>query len=269
MPKELETKLKKEAASKGYSGEKADAFVYGSLRKTGWKPKREREGGQGTGHGSLEDITFHEETGDSAGDELCPVFTHPLHKGSGKGFAYKGENTGLESDGAITWGALDPPKIDGEDVEPFTPGAQSCNRDAGQGIHYGAPIDYFGPDTDYRAEEIDVHQYGRAYDPYPFRDYYKTDDKMNERTFRVMEQDKYDETATPGAITDKQPQTEAYGAVNYQGAGPDKDDGSKAGDCDYRSFESQRHFARTNKNKSQEYAVDISGLDTKHGKDIR
>lgn len=259
MPKELEDKLKKQAGThKDWSDERKDAYVYGSLRKTGWKPKREQ-------HGSLEDITFHEEAGDSAGDAICPVFTHPVHKGYGN----EGEKTGLKSDGAITWGAIDPPEIDGKDAEPFTPGNQSCNRDAGQGIHYGAPIDYFGPDTDYRAEEIDPHQYGRAYDPYPFRDYYKTDDKMNERTFRVMEQDKYDETPTPGVITDKQPQTEAYGAVNYQGAGPDKDDGSKAGECDYRSFESQRRFARANKDKSQEYAVDVTNLDTKFGKDIK
>lgn len=265
MPKELENKLKKEASNKGLSGDKSDAYVYGTMRKTGWKPKREQ---QASKHGSLEDIAFHEEATDPAGDSICPVFTHPLHKGSGKGFAAKGEDTGLESDGAIMWGALDPPAIDG-DTEQFTKGQQSCNRDAGQGIHYGAPIDYFGPDTDYRAEEIDVHQYGRAYDPYPFRDYYKTDDKMNERTFRVMEQDKYDETPTPGVVTDSQPQTEAYGAVNFRGAGPESADGSKDGADRYRSFEEQRRFARTNKNKSQEYAVDVSGLDTKLGKDIR
>ena len=41
MPKKLETALKKEAAKKGLSGARADAYVYGTLRKTGWKPKRE------------------------------------------------------------------------------------------------------------------------------------------------------------------------------------------------------------------------------------
>ncbi len=39
MPKEMERKLKAEAKSKGLSGEHADAYVYGTLRKTGWKPK--------------------------------------------------------------------------------------------------------------------------------------------------------------------------------------------------------------------------------------
>lgn len=31
MPKELEDKLKREAAAKGYTGERADHYVYGSL----------------------------------------------------------------------------------------------------------------------------------------------------------------------------------------------------------------------------------------------
>lgn len=39
MPKALESKLKKEAKKKGFKGKKANAYVYGTLRKTGWKPK--------------------------------------------------------------------------------------------------------------------------------------------------------------------------------------------------------------------------------------
>lgn len=42
MPKAQERKLKKIAAEKGMKGERADAFVYGSMRREGWKPKRER-----------------------------------------------------------------------------------------------------------------------------------------------------------------------------------------------------------------------------------
>lgn len=41
MPKALERKLKKEASSRGLKGSHADAYVYGTMRKTGWKPKRE------------------------------------------------------------------------------------------------------------------------------------------------------------------------------------------------------------------------------------
>lgn len=43
MPVELERKLKAEAVRK-FPGDKErqNAYVYGSLRKTGWKPKRER-----------------------------------------------------------------------------------------------------------------------------------------------------------------------------------------------------------------------------------
>lgn len=43
MPKALERKLKAEAASKGFTGDKANAYVYGTLRKTGWKPNREKK----------------------------------------------------------------------------------------------------------------------------------------------------------------------------------------------------------------------------------
>lgn len=42
MPKKLERELLKEAAKKHLSGDRKNAYVYGSLRKTGWKPKRER-----------------------------------------------------------------------------------------------------------------------------------------------------------------------------------------------------------------------------------
>jgi hypothetical protein len=38
MPKTLEKQLKKEVKKKGLKGDKADAYVYGTLRKTGWKP---------------------------------------------------------------------------------------------------------------------------------------------------------------------------------------------------------------------------------------
>ena len=38
MPKKLEKKLKDAAKEKGMKGDKADAFVYGTMRKTGWTP---------------------------------------------------------------------------------------------------------------------------------------------------------------------------------------------------------------------------------------
>ncbi len=44
MPKELEKKLKKEAAKKKLSAKRAAAYVYGTMRKLGWVPKRERVG---------------------------------------------------------------------------------------------------------------------------------------------------------------------------------------------------------------------------------
>jgi hypothetical protein len=159
MPRELENKLKKEAASKGYSDEKADAYVYGTMRKTGWKPKREQ-------HGSLEDITFHEEAAQRDTVMDGETVAHPIHKGYD----------------SVVFGDIEGWPEDGDEPKGST---MSANRDNGYGVHYGAPVDYFGPDTDYRAEEIDMTQYGKDYDPIPLRDYFKTEDKMYERTFRV------------------------------------------------------------------------------------
>ena len=39
MPKQLEQKLVKQANKKGLKGKRKNAYVYGTLRKTGWKPK--------------------------------------------------------------------------------------------------------------------------------------------------------------------------------------------------------------------------------------
>ena len=44
MPKALEVKLKKEARKKGLKGTRANAYVYGTMRDTGWKPNREKKG---------------------------------------------------------------------------------------------------------------------------------------------------------------------------------------------------------------------------------
>ena len=43
MPKALENQLKKQASAQGLKGEHKDAYVYGTLRKTGWKPEREKK----------------------------------------------------------------------------------------------------------------------------------------------------------------------------------------------------------------------------------
>ena len=42
MPKKLEKKLKSQAKKKGLSGDRADAYVYGTMRKQGWKPQGHR-----------------------------------------------------------------------------------------------------------------------------------------------------------------------------------------------------------------------------------
>jgi hypothetical protein len=44
MPKKFEKELRRKAKEKGMKGEEMDAYVYGTLRKTGWKPKKEKKG---------------------------------------------------------------------------------------------------------------------------------------------------------------------------------------------------------------------------------
>lgn len=46
MPKEMEKKLKAEAKAKGLKGDRADAYVYGTMRKTGWVPSTQKKGGK-------------------------------------------------------------------------------------------------------------------------------------------------------------------------------------------------------------------------------
>jgi len=46
MPKELEAKLKRQVGSKKWSQERKDAYVYGTLRKTGWVPSHQRKLGE-------------------------------------------------------------------------------------------------------------------------------------------------------------------------------------------------------------------------------
>ncbi len=43
MPKKMERELKAEAKKKGLTGERADAYVYGTMRKTGWKPSNQKK----------------------------------------------------------------------------------------------------------------------------------------------------------------------------------------------------------------------------------
>ena len=40
MPKALEDKLKRQASKEGLKGKAKDAYVYGTLRKTGWTPNK-------------------------------------------------------------------------------------------------------------------------------------------------------------------------------------------------------------------------------------
>lgn len=42
MPKKLEKQLKAEAKKKGLKGKRAQAYVYGTMRKTGWTPSTQK-----------------------------------------------------------------------------------------------------------------------------------------------------------------------------------------------------------------------------------
>jgi hypothetical protein len=39
MPKKMEAALKREATKRGYTGRRAAAFVYGTMRNRGWTPE--------------------------------------------------------------------------------------------------------------------------------------------------------------------------------------------------------------------------------------
>jgi len=43
MPKELEQRLKRSGKKKGFIGERLDKYVFGTMRKLGWKPRREKK----------------------------------------------------------------------------------------------------------------------------------------------------------------------------------------------------------------------------------
>lgn len=40
MPRKLERQLKRQAAKKHLTGRRKAAYVYGTMLKTGWKPKK-------------------------------------------------------------------------------------------------------------------------------------------------------------------------------------------------------------------------------------
>lgn len=44
MPEEMEHNLQKRAKALGLKGKKRDAYIYGTMRKTGWKPQGEKGG---------------------------------------------------------------------------------------------------------------------------------------------------------------------------------------------------------------------------------
>jgi hypothetical protein len=47
MPKKAEENLKETAKKRGYGKERANAYVYGGLRNTGWKPNHNTDGTTG------------------------------------------------------------------------------------------------------------------------------------------------------------------------------------------------------------------------------
>jgi len=42
MPKKMEKALRKSAKKKGLKGKRKKAYIYGTMRKAGWKPKRKK-----------------------------------------------------------------------------------------------------------------------------------------------------------------------------------------------------------------------------------
>lgn len=47
MPEQMEQALEAEADRKGLTGERRRRYIFGAMRKRGWKPERERHSGGG------------------------------------------------------------------------------------------------------------------------------------------------------------------------------------------------------------------------------
>ena len=43
MPKKMHKALAKSAKKKGLKGKRKDAYIYGGMRKLGWKPKKRKK----------------------------------------------------------------------------------------------------------------------------------------------------------------------------------------------------------------------------------
>jgi len=43
LPDKLKKKLKAKAKKKGFKEKKTKAYIYGTMRKTGWKPSKEKK----------------------------------------------------------------------------------------------------------------------------------------------------------------------------------------------------------------------------------
>lgn len=43
MPEKMERDLRQEALKRGLSKKRSDAYIYGTMRKTGWRPKGEHD----------------------------------------------------------------------------------------------------------------------------------------------------------------------------------------------------------------------------------
>jgi hypothetical protein len=192
--------------------------------------------------GSLEDIDAME--GYAERDTVMNGETakHPIHAGYSD-YVW-GDDQGWKEDG-------DEPK--GSEF--------SANRDNGFGLHYGAPVDYFGPDTDYRAEEINPQDYGRDYDPFPYRDMFKDQKKDTRPNLRLLEENEYSDMRTPGTVNEKAfKDSMAYGAISYEKVPTDLPDS--------RGFGAQQKFRRS-QGEPDEDTPKVSGRDTKYGKNIK
>ena len=60
MPKALEHKLENEAAAEHLKGKAKSAYVYGTMRKTGWKPTPKKPTPEASTDAEHESEGFHE-----------------------------------------------------------------------------------------------------------------------------------------------------------------------------------------------------------------
>ena len=127
------------------------------------------------------------------------------------------------------------------------------SREVEDGPSYELSVEFYGPDTPFRTEEINPHHYGRDYNPLPLRDYFKAEKSDDRQNLRLVDEYAYEEIETPGTVPSKGLESSlAYGSISYEKIPSENDDN--------RSFKSQREYRRSQAEMDEDVPI-VKDLD--------